>query len=530
MSERETILFDALLVRAYLRAGLSDRYIAPGGLSRMRFYRRHLSLLGLVALANTNCATTIAARHPHLDRRSVCVLPQEIENDSTEYVFTENNIPISNFDPEVADRVAENARTVFEYDPEADPNSPQYLPAPYNDLTCPERFSVLRPKESNTKPLPVAAVNLLLHERRPEAVSKALTDELAKCGRLVNGQVDPIQHTMQVHVYVKNSGQTVAAFVATSTLKNRPFDACVANIFRSTQWSAMPESAPNVAAAPVALKGLFAQPAPVQPQPDPGPESGIRRIQPPLANEPTGRIPRVFVIPINPLVAALVVFGIVYFWLDTDAPAWSSELNPITRQPYSSYGEYQEVQWLSPEEIQQRRAAHIKSTESQPPPAPVPPPAPSPQASPEPAPQKQPDPKCEKTTAKIDEIINKERDATPPGGKPQGRKGIKWRWWEIGENKGKWGPKPDGSPSKQMQGHLDAYGAGQTELMKALTKWYKDKCDQKGYTLPHNALQYAAQTPEFGPGKPLEPAPTPIWTPQAVNPIMIVPQPKKASK
>ena len=137
--------------------------------------------------------------------------------------------------------------------------------------------------------------------------------------------------------------------------------------------------------------------------------------------------------------------------------------------------------------------------------------------------------RCSKLANKIDEIINKVRDPTPPGGKPQGRKGIKWRWREIAENIGKWGPRPDGKPGKQMQGHLGAYGAAQLEIINELKNWEAAGCDDKDHGLPHNARQYAAQKPEFGPGKPLEPAPTPEYNP-AVIPPAIIPQPKKASK
>jgi hypothetical protein len=59
-----------------------------------------VSFLGLVALTDTGCATTIAKRHPHLDRRAVCARPQEIEPDASEYVITEDGVPISNFHPE----------------------------------------------------------------------------------------------------------------------------------------------------------------------------------------------------------------------------------------------------------------------------------------------------------------------------------------------------------------------------------------------------------------------------------------------
>lgn len=493
-------------------------------MSRWRSSREHqwFPLLGLLALTQAGCASTIADRHPHLERRSVCVLPRQIENDSTAYVFTENNVPISNFHPEVVDRVAEKARAVYEYDPDADPRNTQYLPAPYNELECTPRFSMLPSSDAEQKALPVAAVNLLLHERRPEPVSKALAAELAKCSSQISGPVNPIQHPMQVNVYVTKEGKTVFAYVADSTLGNRQLNACVVNVLRKTQWSAIAKTEPNVAAAPIALKGLLAQPAPVQPQPDSGPESGIRRILPdpsaPPASSPTGRIPRIFVIPLSPVAAAAVVFGIIYFWLDTDTPAWASELNPITREPYQDRLEYDEVQRLSPEEIQQQRAAHIKATESQPPPAPVPPPAPAPPPAPTLTPEQQRAQeklreRCAKLVTKIDEIINKERPATPPGGKPQGRKGIKWRWLEIAENEGKWGPRPDGTLSNKMQGHLKQYDDGQDELIRELKNWKSTGCDDTEHGLPHNARQYAAQEPVYGPGKPLEPAQTPVYYP-----------------
>ena len=69
-------------------------------------------VLGLVALATLGCAGTIAAKYPHLDRRSVCLVVPGIEPDSTEFVISDNNIPISNFHPEMVDRVAAEVRTV----------------------------------------------------------------------------------------------------------------------------------------------------------------------------------------------------------------------------------------------------------------------------------------------------------------------------------------------------------------------------------------------------------------------------------
>ena len=86
---------------------------------------------------------------------------------------------------------------------------------------------------------------------------------------------------------------------------------------------------------------FLAQPAPALPPPEFGDRpSGI---YPKQAPEPGWRIPRIFVIPLGPIAAAGVVFGILYFWSDNDAPAWASELNPITREPYTSLGEFRPI-------------------------------------------------------------------------------------------------------------------------------------------------------------------------------------------
>jgi len=497
-----------------------------------------IPVLGLLALADMGCGSTIAERHPHLDRRAVCVRPQEIEPDSSEFLISQDNVPVSNLHPEVVDRLAPTARTVYEVDIDADPSSPKYLPAPYNELTCPERFDPLPSLDEVTPRIPEASLELVVHEQRPEAVSKALAEELAKCGSHITGQVTPGQYVMNVNAYVANDGKTVAAFATNSTFKDRKLIACVAKVLRSTKWSALATSAPNVAAAPVALKGLLAQAQPAQPVPDTGPESGIRRIQPqpgtPPGNAPTGtRIPRIFVIPLGPIVLAAVVFGVIYFWSDNDAPAWALEMNPITRQPYASRWEYDEIQQMTPEQI---REAQIKAAQSQPPPppAPAPLPAPAPPLAPALTPQELREQqkkaeKCAKIAKRIDHILNAERKEPPKNGFPQGRKGAAERWREIAVNEGKWQPRPDGSLSKNMQGHLKAYKDEQDDLITELDNWRDAKCDDNLHSLPPNARQYAAQTPEYGPGKPLEPAPTPEYRPAPV-PTLIAPQPKKASK
>lgn len=83
MSERANAFIDALFATSDTGVGrIVDHYIDPGGLARMRCHHRYLPLVGLVALTHAGCATPIAERHPHLDRRSVCVLPPQIENDA----------------------------------------------------------------------------------------------------------------------------------------------------------------------------------------------------------------------------------------------------------------------------------------------------------------------------------------------------------------------------------------------------------------------------------------------------------------
>lgn len=475
-----------------------------------------LPFLAFVALADTGCASSIAARHPHLERRAVCVRPQEIEVDSSEFVFAEGNVPISNLHPEVVDRVAPTARTVYEVELDADPSSPKYLPAPYNELTCPERFKPLPSLDEVTRRIPAASLDLVVHERHPEPVSKALAEELAKCSSHITGQVSPGQYAMQINAYVRNDGQTVAAFVTDSTFKDRKLIGCVAKILRSTQWSPLPTSGPNVAVAPLALKGLMAQAEPAQPLPDSAPESGIRRIQPqpftPPANAPTGtRIPRIFVIPLGPIAAAVALFGIIYFWSDNDAPAWTSEMNPITRQPYTSRWEYDEIRLMTPEQI---REAQIKATQSQTPPAPTL----TPEQQRE---QEKKAQQCLKIAKDIWDLIYTVRAETT-GSRADGYQGLAKRWWEHAMNIGKWGPKPDGSMGKNQENHIKEYEKHQRRLQQKLDREWKEKgCDEKD--LPHLARQYAAQKPELGPGKPLEPGPTPTW-PLAGSPVVIAPK------
>jgi len=98
------------------------------------------------------------------------------------------------------------------------------------------------------------------------------------------------------------------------------------------------------------------------------------------------------------------VFGIIYFWLDNDAPAWMSEMNPITREPYTGLQEYEAVKQLTLQQIraaQQAQAAAAKPTTTP--------------AAPQPAPRKYPNQTCEE----VDRIrLEADKDKVCPQ-KPQ---------------------------------------------------------------------------------------------------------------
>ena len=487
------------------------------------------AVLGFVVLANMGCATTIAGKYPHLDRRAVCVLPPEIEPDSTEFVIGDNNVPISNFHPEMVDRVAADARTVFEYDPDADPSSVRDLPAPYNALQCPERFSPLLSKDAETPPLPEASVDLVVHERRPEVVPRAIADKLANCASHSGGKLEPIEYTVRLNVYVTNAGQAVSALLVRSTLGDRKTEACLVNVLRNTQWPQLATAAPVAFAAP-ALKTFLAQPAPAERVPNWQEESGIRRIQPqpepPTSPPKLVRVPLIGLVPLPAVAGGLVFFDILLLPNEA-APAWVSELNPITRQPYTGLVEYEQVHRLSPQQILQAQQAHIKATKSQPPPASTPSPTPQPEPEQDPPRREKPD-KCPKIKKDIHFLIYEVRPPTT-GDFPAGYQGLAMRWVEFAENRANWGPKPDGSMGNKAKNHLAEYQVHQKRLLKKLDQWYEEKCNAKGHTLPDNAEQYAAQEPQLGPGKPLKPAPTPTYSPPT-SPAVSVPPAKRPSK
>jgi len=370
--------------------------------------------------------------------------------------------------------------------------------------------------------LPIVRADAPEVVRVPESVAK----RLASCTSQSTGRVKPAQHTMSFNVHVTNKGKAVSAYIKESTLGERNIEACMVAVLRQTSWLGKVEPVATVHPAPVS-RAFFAQPAPALTPPDSGPVSGTypKGTYPQQApqGDPRGLFkPLTFTATFGPLIAGVVVFGAITFLSSDTAPAWMSELNPITGRQYKSEPEYEAVRRLTPAEIQAAQRAHIKATQSQPPPAPAPPPAPITPAQRE---QEKKAQQCAKVAAKIYEILYAERKAPPNGGFPQGRKGIAERWREFAENRGNWGRMPDGSLERKPQNHLAEYEKGQRELNQELEKW--KGCDPKD--LPRLAHEYATQKPELGPGKPLEPKPNPPGS-APVSPIGNVPKDRKRSE
>ena len=104
--------------------------------------------------------------------------------------------------------------------------------------------------------------------------------------------------------------------------------------------------------------------------------------------------------------------------------------------------------------------------------------------------------KCKRIWQAIYSCIYTVRPPTLPGGFPQGPQGLATRWREAAENTGNRG-------GKFAQNHLEQYGRDQKKLKEELERWDKNKCGDDD--LPPGARQYAAQQPEYGPGKPTVP-------------------------
>ncbi len=343
-------------------------------------------MLGCVAFTNVGCATTtIAGKYPHLDRRSICVLVPGIELDSTEFIFTPDNVPVSNFHPKVIDRVAAVTRTVFEYDPDADPRSVRHLPAPYDQLQCPARFTMLPSQDPSTSPLPEASLDLSVHQPPTQSapMPEPLVKQLAGCPSVHSAQsaarLGALSYTMQFNVYIDENGEAVSAFVKQSTLEDRETALCMLKALRQANWSA-PEAESVVTVAPASKLFMADGPSNLPNVEDMLKES--LRKSTPSVKPPVGT-PGGFAKPyyVTLLLGALIVgvtVGVTIFLLPRNtAPRCATEMNPITRQPYTSLEECEEVKRLSEDEIRQRRLAHIKATQPQAPPAPQPQPQPA---------------------------------------------------------------------------------------------------------------------------------------------------------
>ncbi len=110
-----------------------------------------------MALANMGCAAApIAQRYPQARVEKVCVRPPGVEPDAAHWVYADSGAVVSSEHPEVFDRIAREARSIYEHNQDADPVSVQRLPYPHNTLVCPERYQPLPPKpaEKSDEELP----------------------------------------------------------------------------------------------------------------------------------------------------------------------------------------------------------------------------------------------------------------------------------------------------------------------------------------------------------------------------------------
>ena len=342
-------------------------------------------VLAFVAFANVGCATSIAAKYPHLERRSVCLVVPGIDRDTTQYIFTQNNVAVSNLQPELVDRVAPTARTVFELDPNVDSDSVRYLPAPFNELTCPERFSMLPSGEPHASPLPEASLDLSVYKPPTESipVPQPIAQQLASCPSASAGRLGAIRYAMDFNVYIDEKNASVSAYMKRSTLADDDIAVCMLEALRKTQWPA-PEGDPVVAITPASKLFIADGPSNLPNVQDLLKE--ILRKTPPAA--PGGFKPYYVILPLGPLIVGVTVGVTISIFPRDTAPRWADELNPITRRPYMSPEEFEAVRRLSAEEIARlQRLEAIKATQPQPPRVPVPqdpPPPPPPPPPPQP--------------------------------------------------------------------------------------------------------------------------------------------------
>lgn len=301
-------------------------------------------LLAFVALADMGCATSIASKYPHLEQREICVsdIPGT-EPEWTELIFVNGNVPISNLHPEVVDRDADKVRTVFIRNPWADPRNVRYLPAPFDQLECAPVFAMLPSRDEGTQPLPEAAVDLLVHEQRPERMPLAVAQKLATCPSPKVDEVPPVGFSLRFNVYVdEKNGNAVSALMRDSTLEDRNTEGCFVDVLRTTSWSlpGMTEpttNAPEAATVSIGSK-LFLADGPMQAPNLTELLRGAPTVGPPQAKPPTPfRLPflGVFSLLGPALVGGTVFIGITLLPNEL-APPWISELNPVTKRPSSN--------------------------------------------------------------------------------------------------------------------------------------------------------------------------------------------------
>lgn len=118
--------------------------------------------------------------------------------------------------------------------------------------------------------------------------------------------------------------------------------------------------------------------------------------------------------------------------------------------------------------------------------------------APEPRPPS--DPRCARLYQLIYDLIWRQRGPTPPGGRPDGMKGLAWRWQEFAENRGGW------TAGRRVDGHAFEYQKQRQVLRDRYDEWKARGCDDDD--LPPGTPEYASdQLPQLGPGAQVAPNP-----------------------
>ncbi|MCP3871903.1 MAG: DUF4150 domain-containing protein [Desulfobacteraceae bacterium] len=139
------------------------------------------------------------------------------------------------------------------------------------------------------------------------------------------------------------------------------------------------------------------------------------------------------------------------------------------------------------------------------------------------------DPKCKKIYERIYDALY----AKKTGGSWNGKRGMAEMWSNYAQKGSQYTPRPDGSMSTRMKGHMDAYKLGQKNVKKELKSWKskKSQCDKKSGDgdgsgeVIERAEAYANNKPEYGSGI-LEP-PKSVMTEFTINlPKLPTPDPE----